>query len=59
MVKESSENKYKEEIQQITQVKDAYLLNEIMVLKTEFNADLARINELHRLKEADFLNRIA
>ena len=30
-----------------------------MVLKTEFNADIARINELHRLKEADYLNRIA
>lgn len=44
MFKESVENKFREEIQQITEAKDAYLLNEIMVLKAEFNADIVRMN---------------
>ena len=30
-----------------------------MVLKTEFNADIARINDLHKIKEAELLQRIA
>lgn len=34
------------------------MLNEIMVLKAEFNADMARMNELHKIKEAELLARI-
>jgi hypothetical protein len=30
-----------------------------MVLKAEFSADLARVNEHHKVKEAELLNRIA
>ena len=45
-------------MQQISEAKDAYLLNEIMVLKAEFNADIARMNELHRVKEAELVDRI-
>lgn len=59
MVKESLETRYREEIQQITEAKDAYLLNEIMVLKSEFNADIARINDLHRIKEAELVDRLS
>jgi hypothetical protein len=29
-----------------------------MVLKTEFNADMARVNELHKIKEAELVARI-
>ena len=29
-----------------------------MVLKAEFNADMARINDLHKVKEAELLNRL-
>jgi hypothetical protein len=29
-----------------------------MVLKAEFNSDLNRVNELHKIKEAELLNRI-
>jgi putative cell wall-binding protein len=30
-----------------------------MVLKTEFNADIARLNNLHKVKEVGLLSRIA
>ena len=30
-----------------------------MILKTEFNTDMARMTELHRLKEAELQGRIA
>lgn len=53
------QDKFREEIQQITEAKDAYLLNEIMVLKSEFNADIARINDLHKIKEAELMDKIA
>lgn len=42
----------REQINQITQTKDAYLLNEIMAVKAEFGTDLNRVNELHKIKES-------
>jgi hypothetical protein len=29
-----------------------------MVLKTEFNSDIARINDLHKIKEAELFDRL-
>ena len=29
-----------------------------MVLKSEFNADIARINDLHKIKEAELVDRL-
>ena len=29
-----------------------------MVLKTEFNLDIARINDLHKIKEAELVDRL-
>lgn len=45
-------------MQDVGEAKDAYLLNEIMVLKAEFNADIAKINELHRMKEGEMMGRL-
>lgn len=58
IVRQSLDSKYREEIQQITEAKDAYLLNQIMVLKSQFNADIARINDLHKIKEAELVDRL-
>lgn len=57
-MKESQQVKFRQQIQQITEAKDAYLLNEIMVLKAQFNADMARMNELHKIKEAELMARV-
>ena len=44
MLRESAQVKARKQIQQIIEVKDAYLLNQIMVLKTQFNADITKIS---------------
>lgn len=46
----------------ITRVKseqEEFLLNEIMVLKKEFNADISKMAELYKVKEEDLLRRMA
>ena len=58
MLREEITHRSQEENQRILEAKDEYLLNEIMVLKAEFHADMHRLNENHRIKEADLLVRL-
>ena len=58
MMREDASLHSNQQTQQILEAKDEYLLNEIMVLKAEFHADMHRLNENHRVKEAELLVRL-
>jgi hypothetical protein len=58
----SQRQRFEEEcLNTITRVKseqEEFLLNEIIVLKKEFNADISKMAELYKIKEDDSLRKI-
>ena len=56
------QQKYREEcyttIAKVKSEQEEFLVNEIMVLKKEFNNDLTEVTRLHKVKEDEYLARI-